>query len=82
MIRFQQGQRVRVRRVRNRDNGEPIDLDQAGTVARLRISDAGAFIELDTRSPHRGVHAFPLGDTRERHVLAMPQDCDPLEAWT
>ncbi len=72
------GQRVHVRRVRSRLNGEMIAIDVPGEVVRLRRLDDGAIVDLDVRLPTAGVHAFPRGDTRECHVIVQPEDCDPV----
>jgi hypothetical protein len=77
--KFVLGQRVRVYSVRSHVDGRPVALDSLGTVARLRRDDAAAYVQLDVRSMQRGVHGFPLGDTRERQVLVQPKDCDPVE---
>ena len=47
-----------------------------GKVARLRRGDHGAWIALDVRSEHC---PFPADDaTRATHLLAYPDDCDPV----
>lgn len=78
MKTFRMGQRVVVRRVSGVD-GKRIEIDARGQVVRLRALDDGAFVQLEARSAQRGVHRFPIGDTRERHVVAYPEDCDTVE---
>jgi hypothetical protein len=70
-LRFERGARVFVRR--DRDGNE---INCAGTVARLRRADDGAWIALDTRHECR---PFPADDaTRATHIIAYPADTEPL----
>jgi hypothetical protein len=75
IARFRVGQRVQVRIAGDGDDGIQI-VPTTGTVRRLRFKDNGAWIELDGRSATPGVHPFGVGDPRENHVLAFPQDCE------
>ncbi len=73
--RFVTGRRVLVLR-----NADGIALRALGTVGRIRRCDTGAWIELDQRSKVVKVHPFPEEDSRGRHVLAYPEDCElPME---
>lgn len=78
ILRFERGQRVRVLRASTPPYGEPVALDALGTVARCRMGDPGAWVALDERSAVPGVHPFPADDSRGRHVLAYPEDCEAL----
>lgn len=72
---FHDEQRVKVLR-----NEKGIAVGAVGTVKRLRRNDNGAWVELDRLHKNEAVHPFPKGDTRERHVLAYPEDCEmPLQ---
>lgn len=69
---------MHVKRVRSRVTGEMIEVDLSGHVVKLRRIDRGAYVELDVRAMRPGVHAFPVGDSRERQVLVQPEDCEPM----
>lgn len=72
---FHDEQRVKVLR-----NEKGIAVGAVGTVKRLRRNDNGAWVELDRRHKNEAVHPFLKGDTRDRHVLAYPEDCEmPLQ---
>jgi hypothetical protein len=74
--RFTKDERVLVRVCEGNDG--PVMLGRApGTVYKPRRQDWGAWIELDQRSDAAGAHPFPADDSRARHVLAYPVDCDP-----
>jgi hypothetical protein len=72
MKHFENGQRVIVRAIGDDDTEIPPTL---GTVRRKRISDNGAWIELDTLADE--LRSFPVGDSRANHALAYPENCDP-----
>ena len=76
MKRFGNGQRVLVKAVEEDRIPIPPTL---GTVRRLRMADAGAWVALDSRLEDK-FHPFPADDeTRSTHVLAYPEDCEPAE---
>jgi hypothetical protein len=72
MKRFQPGDRVKV----TVPNGLE---DQTGTVKRLRKSDNGAWIKMDS-DPPPDLEIFPADDHRHRHMLLYPGECEPIEA--
>jgi hypothetical protein len=52
------------------------DAGLTGTVVRLRRADDGAWVNLDTDPPDAR-RAFPANDSRARHVLLFPDECNP-----
>lgn len=46
-----------------------------GVVVRRRAGDNGAWLNMHDDLPS-GVAVFPEGDTRFRHFLAYPEDCE------
>ncbi len=71
MRRFRDGQRVVVTR-----RGTPLT-GKVGTVKRVRMSDACAWVEMDERPPE-GLCPFPVGDMRANHAMLDPGDCEPV----
>lgn len=74
MRQLQRGMRVIVKAVGQYD--DITITPTAGLVVRERVSDNGAWVELDERLDATGVHPFPADDTRARHVCAYPDNCD------
>lgn len=72
------GQRVWVRAV---GEFESLSLPVAavGAVVRMRRGDDGAWIRLDRRQQEQ-FHPFGVGDERENHVLAYPENCDAVRS--
>ena len=58
----------------------PLLVGAPGTVCRLRRSDRNAWVRLDARLGEELAHPFPADDAHGRgtHVLAMPQNCEPI----
>lgn len=75
MKRFENAQRVLVKCEANRG----LAVNATGTVARLRRADDGAWIALDELHATPGVHPFPSDDSRATHVLAFPEECEPVQ---
>ena len=65
------------RRVVVQRTAEGLVVNAPGRVVRLRRGDDGAWVELDQRLADESLHPFPASDTRGKHVLAFPEDCDP-----
>lgn len=72
MKRLLMGQRVRITDRQHALHG------RAGKVMRVRHSDEGAWIHMDTAIPERD-RAFPAGDPRQDHVLLFPEQCARAE---
>ena len=56
---------------------EGFELDgRTGTVTRVRISDAGAWVDIDGGLPD-ALRQFPKGDEggRENHIILYPEEC-------
>ena len=73
-MRFKNNQRVWVRRECHRG----LDVHVMGTVVRLRRADNCAWIALDRLADNPECHPFPAADSRGKHVLASPDDCEAL----
>jgi len=71
LARLDLGQRVYV--LRDESNGA---IAAWGTVTRLRRSDAGAWVKLDTR--HERCPFPPDDATRSTHVLTYPELCSSV----
>ena len=69
-MRLTEGQRVIVK------TANSITINAVGTVKRMR-TDGAAWIALDKRSVE-GAHHFPADDSRGNHVMAEPEDCEPV----
>ena len=54
------------------------EINATGRVERPRRCDDGAWVALDARQADYAVHPFPASDPRGVHVLAFPEDCDPV----
>jgi hypothetical protein len=51
---------------------------KAGTVVRKRISDDGAWVEMDEPLPD-SLRLFLPPDKRQDHVLLYPEECESAE---
>lgn len=72
MKRFSINTRVRVKA----KSGIPEGLRwKSGIVRRCRISDHGAWVEMDM-PPSQDLRSFPEGDSRANHVLLYPSQCE------
>ena len=69
MIRFHNNQRVTV------VDGD--DAGKTGTVVRLRMSDDGAWVKLDSEPAHP---RFPADDSRHCDVMLYPEQAEPAKA--
>lgn len=67
MRRFENSQRVKVL--------EGLLEGKIGVVVRLRMADNGAWVEMDEDIPE-SMRSFPANDSRGKHVLLYPEDCE------
>jgi hypothetical protein len=73
MRRFFNNQRVRVLEPDTGLQG------RVGTVVRLRMSDNGAWVQMDEALPDE-LRAFPANDPRGNHILLFPEQCAAASA--
>lgn len=69
MRNFSNGQRIKVNLPHDRMHGK------VGTVVRLRMGDNGAWVKMDDELPEE-LRSFPVGDSRDHHLLLYPEDCE------
>ena len=70
MQRFDYPQRVRV------TLPEHPCVGKTGKVHRIRISDNGAWVNMDDPLPP-DLRSFEIGDSRANHIILYPNECEP-----
>lgn len=76
MERFINGQRIKVI---NPDEENGLLLNKLGTVARIRISDGAAWVDMDEVLPE-DLQSFFAGDSRAKHVKLYADECEGVAA--
>lgn len=82
MRKFKAGQMIKVRSAALHGERVGLPTPRVGRVARVRISDDGAWVALGSRleGPDEALHPFPSSDmSRSTHVLTYPEWCDAAE---